>query len=86
MLRTGKTTSVGTKLLSRFEVTIDWDNQKLYLVENGETSFLNYSSGFRLGYSTDEGVYVQSVIENSDAYEKGVRPNMKVIKSGQPGF
>ena len=80
MLRTGKTTSVGNDLLSRFCITIDWSEQNLYLTKTGKTSNVNRSPGFKLGYSADKGVYVQSVIEQSNAYEQGVRPNMKVVK------
>jgi hypothetical protein len=38
------------------------------------------TAGFRLGYTLEKGIYVQSVMEKSDAYSKGIRPNMKVVK------
>lgn len=80
MLRTGKTSLVGNDFLSRFKVTIDWVNKNLYLIENGKIPDSNCHPGFRLGYLSNEGVYVQSVIEQSNAYKKGVRPNMKVLE------
>jgi hypothetical protein len=80
MLRTGKTPLVGNDFLSRFSVTIDWVNKNLYLVENGNIPNSNHYAGFRLGYSSNEGIYVQSVTEKSNAYKKGVRSNMKVLK------
>ncbi len=80
MLRTGPTVSVGNNLLSRFQVTIDWDTKNLYLVENEEMEYKNSSPGFKLGYSTARGIYVLSVIENSNAYKEGVRHEMKVIR------
>ena len=80
MLRTGKTTSVGNGFLSRFKVTIDWKNKNLHLLEIAKTTRSIHFSGFSLGYSVNQGVYVQSVIENSNAYNKGVRPNMKVLR------
>ena len=80
MLKTGPTVSVGNELLSRFNLTIDWENQRLYLNRNGKPSHSNRSPGFRLGFSNDKGVYVQSVIEGSNAYQNGIRPNMKVMK------
>ncbi len=80
MLQTGKTTSIGNDLLSRYVVTIDWDNKNLYLAKTDKVSRLNRPAGFKLGYSEDSGIYVQSVIENSNAYNAGVRPNMKATK------
>jgi hypothetical protein len=80
MLRTGKTTSVGNDLLSRYRVIIDWNNKKLYLKETTNPAYSNNSFGFKLGYSIEKGVYVQSVIMNSKAYAKGIRPNMRVMK------
>ncbi|SMO32254.1 Aspartyl protease [Saccharicrinis carchari] len=75
MLRTGKTVSLGNKLLSRFPVTIDWDKQNLYFRQNDTSEESNRFPRFSLGYSTEKGIYVQSVIKNSNAWVKGVRPN-----------
>ena len=80
MIRTGKTASIGNDLLSRFNVTIDWSNKKLYLSKSGKEVDRVGSAGFRLGHSIEKGVYVQSVMEKSDAYYKGIRPNMKIFK------
>ena len=80
MLRTGKTVSVGNNLLSRFRVTIDWKNKALHLLETKAVQDSISFPGFRLGYDPDKGVYVQAVIENSNAYRKGVRANMSVEK------
>ena len=80
ILTTGKTVSIGNGVLSRLKVTIDWNNKILYLKETGKTSIANRSPDFRLGYSTEQGIYIQSIIENSQAYEKGARANMRVTK------
>ena len=80
MVRTGKTVSVGNGLLSRYHLTIDWDNKNLYIAKNDKNSNANYSFGLKMGYSLDKGVYVLSVIEGSDAFKKGVRSDMKVVK------
>lgn len=80
MLRTGKTVSVGNKLLSRFKITIDWNDKNLHLVENAKIQDSIRLSGFKLGYSANQGVYVQSVLENSNAYNQGIRPSMKAVK------
>ena len=86
MLRTGKTTSIGNGFLSRFELTIDWDNRKLHFFDVGETYNAIQLAGFKLGYSADLGVYVQSVLVNSNAYHEGVRPHMKVVKVDKLDF
>ncbi len=80
MLRTGKTVSVGNRFLSRFKVTIDWNNKNLHLLENAEIPDSIRFYEFKLGYSANQGVYVLSVVENSNAYHEGIRPNMKVLK------
>ncbi|MDY2586372.1 aspartyl protease family protein [Winogradskyella aquimaris] len=80
MLRTGKTVSLGNDFLSRFKVTIDWNSKNLYLLESDKMRDKSSTAGFRLGYNLEKGIYVQSVMEKSDAYDKGIRPNMKVVK------
>ena len=80
MIRTGKTVSIGNDFLSRFKVTIDWNNKNLYLFQSGKQTDNSSISGFRIGYTAEKGIYVQSVMEKSDAYFKGIRPNMKVVK------
>lgn len=86
MLRTGKTVSVGNRFLSRFKVTIDWNNKKLHLLENTEIPDSIRPYEFKLGYSANHGVYVLSVVENSNAYSEGIRPNMKVLKIDELDF
>ncbi|WP_297093444.1 aspartyl protease family protein [uncultured Draconibacterium sp.] len=80
LIQTGETVSVGNQLLSRFQLTIDWNNKNLYLTKPEKEATRIGLAGFRLGSSTDKGIYVQSVIEESNAYKSGIRPNMKVIK------
>jgi hypothetical protein len=86
MLRTGKTVSVGNRFLSRFKVTIDWNNKKLHLLENTEIPDSIHFYEFKLGYSASQGVHVLSVVENSNAYNEGIRPNMKVLKIDELDF
>jgi hypothetical protein len=85
-LRTGKTVSVGNNFLSRFKITIDWKNKNLYLLKTSEIPESIRFSGFSLGYSANQGIYVQSVVENSNAYNNGIRPNMKVVKIDRLDF
>ncbi|OMP29966.1 aspartyl protease family protein [Mangrovimonas sp. DI 80] len=80
LINTGETTSTGNQFLSRFKVTIDWTNKNLYLTKPEKEIERNGLLGFRLGTSEETGIYILSVIEESNAYKHGVRPNMKVLK------
>jgi len=80
MLRTGKTVSLGNDFLSRFKLTIDWNNKNLYLLNSDKAIHQTNTAGFRIGSTIEKGIYVQSVMEKSDAYSKGIRPNMRVVK------
>ncbi len=80
LVKTGETVAIGNHLLSRFQVTIDWDNKNLYLTKPKKDANRIGLPGFRLGFSSEKGIYVQSVIEESNAYKIGIRSNMKVIK------
>lgn len=78
ILRTGPTVSVGTQLLNRFRTTIDWSEKKLYFKKIETQAQSRTYPDFRLGFTPVKGVYVQSVVEHSNAYANGLRPNMKV--------
>lgn len=80
VLRTGKKDLVGNKILSRFLVTIDWTTKSLHLMTRRPINAEEGSFGFRIGFTKAKGVYIQSVIESSDAHKKGVRPDMLVAK------
>lgn len=80
VIRTGPTTSIGNGLLSRFIVHIDWQENQLYLTPRVTQNTARKPAGFRLGYNDTKGIYVQSVIEKSDAWNKGLRPMQKVLK------
>ena len=80
MIRTGETVSLGNGFLSRFKVTIDWNNKSLHLVKSGKATDITNTAGFKIGYTEEKGIYIQSVIEQSDAYSQGIRPNMEVVK------
>lgn len=86
MLRTGKTVSIGNSFLSRFKVTVDWKNKNLHFSEIKDIPNSIRFSGFSLGFSANQGVYVQSVVEKSNAYNKGIRPNMKILKIDRLDF
>lgn len=78
-IKTGKSDLVGNQVLSNFVVTIDWQKKQLILNPIHKTTERKNNHGFQLGYSTIKGIYVQSVIDDSPAFNNGLRPNMKVI-------
>lgn len=79
-LRTSSSGLIGNKVLSRYIVTIDWSNRKLYFKNNNFKIDTHKTFGLSLGCSAKGIIYVQSVIENSDAFNKGIVPGMKVLK------
>ncbi|MBR9914431.1 MAG: clan AA aspartic protease [Algicola sp.] len=86
VLRTGKTTSIGNRILSKYLITIDWKTKTLYFTQDEFTHFNEEYYGFKLGYSKSKNVYIQSVIENSQAQKLGVLPNYKVTKFDEINF
>lgn len=80
MIRTGTTTSIGNGLASKFKVVIDWSNKNLHFSEPDNSADLVQFSGLKLGFSQAKGTYIQSVIEQSNAYAQGIRSGMKVLK------
>lgn len=79
-LGSGNSKLVGCRIFSRYVVVIDWENQNLHFTEVDSTENQNLTFGFRMGYSEEKNIYVQSVIENSPAYEYGIYPNMQLMK------
>ena len=81
LIQTSKSTSIGTGLLSRFLVHIDWSKRQLHLKKREDLPKKNKRTpGFKFGYNDEEGIYVQSVMLESDAYRQGLRPKMKVLQ------
>jgi hypothetical protein len=79
-LGTGSSGLIGKKVLSRFLVTIDWGRKNLYFTKNNAKVNNRKSLGFGLGSAANGTVYIQSVIENSDTFHKGITPGMQVLK------
>ena len=85
-IRVNPSALIGTKILSRFIVTIDWDNQQLYLKPHNTPLQKRINHGLKLGYRDDIGICVSSVIVESEAYKQGIRPGMKVLKANALDF
>lgn len=85
-IKTGKSALIGGEVLSRFVVTLDFENQQALFtpVPNSAPDYRTF--GFRLGYSEKNGFYIQAVIDNSPADEAGLSPGLKVNKIDQLNF
>lgn len=84
-IKVGRHALIGKKILSRYVVTIDWDEQMLYFNNYTYDDEHNNTFGFTLGVREKE-IYVQSVTEYSDAYIKGLKPEMVVEKLNELDF
>ncbi|MCG6191101.1 aspartyl protease family protein [Maribellus maritimus] len=79
-IKTGKSGLLGTEVLSRFIVSIDFKTQTIFL-EPVDDTFPDYSTfGFNVGYSGEKQMYVMQVVENSSAEKAGVTPGMQILK------
>jgi predicted aspartyl protease len=84
-IKVGNHALIGKEVLSRYAVTIDWDNQRLYFNDYSSDPDRNKTFGFSLGVKGIE-IYVQSVIEHSTAYKKGLKPELIVTKLNDLDF
>ena len=75
----GHMSLLGTKLLSNYLVSIDWDNKYLYFDNNTNDSLSFSSFGLSVSYSQEKGMYIQSIIEGSEADKMGIEINMSVL-------
>lgn len=77
---------IGTGLLSRYIVSIDWSYRKLYFTPSGLDESHEKTFGFSIGYSQPQGLYVQSVIQNSAAERMGISPKMRIYRVNNIDF
>lgn len=80
IIRSSKSGLVGTKILSKQNVIINWKEQKLHFENVDYEPNSRKVFGCNFGVMDDGTVYIQSVLENSNAYLNGLRPHMKVLK------
>lgn len=70
---------LGTSALSYYQITIDWYEKQL-LFNRKEREQVEYEAyGFGLGYSEDNGFYVESLVQHSPVYNQGLELGMKVL-------
>ncbi len=85
-IRTGTSRLFGNKILSKYTVSIDYKNKKLFFQKNDSISTTNWTYGFKVGYNSSKGIVINSVTENSKAFEEGILTNMKVAKIDSLNF
>ena len=85
-IKTGKSGLLGTRFLSGFLVSIDWTSKQLYFKKYGMEPDPVSTYGFLLGYTIEKGMYVQSVMDDSDAFHQGITPNMTALKADSLDF
>ena len=71
--------AIGLDILNQFKITFNWDDKILYLEQM--TDSLNLTES-RFGFTTkfeDGNIFVSSVLEKSNAFEQGIRPEQKII-------
>lgn len=77
-----KSRLLGTDILSKAVVTIDWGNHRIWFEDTSTPFDPGKAFGLSLGYSSELGVYVLSVFEGSPGYLQGIRPGFKAIQLG----
>jgi hypothetical protein len=71
---------IGTALLKRFEVGIDWTDHVVHFTKLDSAAKTLSSHGFTIGYTHEDGFYVMSVVKGSPAFKVGIKPGMKVLE------
>lgn len=77
-VESGNKALIGYKILSRYEVYIDWRQQKLYFAKKDAPLVGTETYGISLGNTDNGALYIQSVIEHSSADKEGVKPGMVI--------
>jgi len=80
-IKSAKKALLGTDVLKDFVVDINWEDQRLYFKAHEEKPHGDtLGFGFSPGLDENDEFYVQSVLSPSKAYERGIRPGMKIIE------
>jgi len=80
LVKSGGSGLIGTMLLSQRVIIIDWNKQELFFEDSISIQNNSKIYGYFLGVLNDGTIYIQSVIENSNAYKNSIRANMQVLK------
>jgi len=76
---------IGSGILSRSVVSIDWSNKQLYFSTTTKKADLG-DYGFNIGEKNDGSLYIQSIIDGSSAAEVGIVSNMKILRIDSMDF
>jgi len=84
-LNTGNTGSIGTQLLSRYTVTIDWNSKLLHFQKKAHFDADFQSFGFSIGSKRDQ-LYIQSVVDGLSPDQQGIVPGLQILKLDSMDF
>ena len=71
-IKTGTSGLIGNEILSRFEFAINWKKRVLYFVPAGLPTSFNATFGISISINKNQNFYIQSIVEESKAYKKGI--------------
>ncbi len=77
---TGTSRLLGNIVLSKYIVTIDSENRKLYFSPYVQERSIAKTFGFQPGHSDSLNVYLQSITTGSPAEKAGLEANMQVLR------
>ena len=86
-VQTGKSRLLGTKLLQKYIVTIDWNNKLICFGDPEEISFEELATfGFSIGLSENNRIFFQSIVVDGPAQLAGIEPEMIIDKLNDFSF
>lgn len=86
-VQTGKSRLLGTKLLQKYLVTIDWNNKSICFGNPEEISIDELATyGFSIGLSENNRIFFQSIVVDGPAQLAGIEPEMIIEKLNEYSF
>jgi len=81
------TRTIGAGFLKNYRVVLSWRDRKVWFIENNVTDdqviFSGHGYGIRL---ENESIFISSISENSEAEEKGLKINDKILSVNDVDF
>lgn len=71
---------IGTQVLSKLDLAIDWKNKRLYFKRNEKEDKEYKTFGFYVGSEAEKKVMVLAIMEGSSAYEKELKAGMTILE------
>ncbi len=78
LIKSGKSSLLGGKILTNYIVHINWDNQTVAFAKQKQQDNFEATFGINIGF-TDK-LIVQSVLDNTPAKINGIEANMEILK------